>query len=303
MALVLFQRTVTMLIRMGVGLLATKVGMIDEDFTKRLGRVLLTIITPCLSFHGLVSPPDGATPADLARALVLSALLIVITVVAGFAIYGRRRPIDCFAATFFNCGFIGVPLVTSVFGTEAMFYVSGLIALFNVFMFTYGIWLLTGDPRHVSLRSVATNPVVLAAVVGVVVFMLGIPMPAVLDDAVEILADCNTGLAMLILGSYLARLDLRSALGDWTVMPPVLLRLVAIPLASIGVMRLLGWEPDVLTLSVLIGAIGPVGTNTALFAEQYGTDLDRSVSVVCISTVLSVVTVPLVFQAALMVLG
>ena len=180
---------------------------------------------------------------------------------------------------------------------------SGLIALFNVFMFTYGIWLLTGDPRHVSLRSVATNPVVLAAVLGVVVFMLGIPMPAVLDDAVEILADCNTGLAMLILGSYLARLDLRSALGDWTVMPPVLLRLVAIPLASIGVMRLLGWEPDVLTLSVLIGAIGPVGTNTALFAEQYGTDLDRSVSVVCISTVLSVVTVPLVFQAALMVLG
>ncbi|MBQ6394786.1 MAG: AEC family transporter, partial [Atopobiaceae bacterium] len=124
MAYIIFKQAVTMLLLMAVGFYLTKNGTIDEEFSKKLGRVLLDVIVPCLALNGFLAPPEGATVSDLWMALGLSAVLLLVSTIIGFLVYGRRKPIEDFAAAFMNVGFIGVPIVTAVFGPSAMFYVA-----------------------------------------------------------------------------------------------------------------------------------------------------------------------------------
>ena len=303
MTLVLFEQTITMLLLMGVGMVLTFFGWIDDVFTKRLGAILLNVITPCIVLNGFLNPPEGTTAADLGAAIVASIIMTVVTVAIGFAVFGQRRRIDAFATTFSNCGFIGIPLVRAVYGEGAMLYLAAFMAVFNIVMFTYGEWLLSGDSRVVSPKAIATNPVVISCFLGIAIFLLGIRLPVIIADAVSDLSDANTAMAMLILGSYLAKLDLRSVISDASVWPAVLVRLVVTPLAIIGALRLFGQPSTPIVMSIFIAAAAPSAANTALFAQQFDLDYEHAVKAVCLSTILSVVTLPAMFALCMQVLA
>lgn len=302
MALILLQQTITMLVLMAVGLGLTRTGMFDEAFTKRLGNFLLTVIVPCITIRGFLDPPEGAELSTMLGSLGISAVVMGIAGVVGFAIYGRKRNLDAFAVSFSNAGFFGIPLVTSLYGDAAMFYMAGLLAVFNAEMFTYGQWLLTGDPTTMKPRSIITNPVVIAAVAGCLVFALHVPVPPMVEGALDALANCNTALAMLILGSYLAKLSPRDFVSDPRSYLVMAVRLLLVPAVTILVFRLVGWSLDPLPASILIGGCAPVGANIAILAQQHDMDYEHAIKLVCISTILSCVTLPLMFQLATMML-
>lgn len=303
MTLILFEQTITMLLLMGIGMALTRAGWMDDAFTKKLGAILLNVVTPCTVLNGFLDPPEGATVADLGVALAASVIMICVSVAIGLACYGPKRGIDAFATTFSNCGFIGIPLVSAVYGSGAMLYLAAFIAVFNIAMFTYGEWLLTKDATMVSPRSVATNPVVIACLLGIAIFVLGIRLPVIIADAVADLADANTAVAMLILGSYLAKLDLRSLVDDRTVWATVGMRNVVCPLAIIAALRLFGMPANAIVLSTFIAAAAPSAGNTALFAQQFDLDYERAVKIVCLSTVISVITLPIMFGLAMRVMA
>ena len=302
MAFILFEQTLTMLAIMVIGMVLTMSGWMDDVFTKKLGAILLNIIVPCISLRGFINPPKGATVADLGTAILLSVIMISAALVLGLVAFGTRRRVDSFGTTFSNCGFIGIPLVTAVFGDDAMFYLACLIATFNIVMYTYGEWLLTGDASHVSPRAIATNPVVIASVLGIALFVAGVQLPEVATSAIEDLSDANTAIAMLILGSYLAKLDLHDLVADKRVYVTTFLRLVAAPGITIVVLWLMHVSWDIIAMSVFVGMAAPSGANTAIFAQQYDLDYEHAVKIVCISTILSVITLPLMFQLATVVL-
>jgi predicted permease len=301
-AFVLFEQTLTMLVLMLIGMVLTLRGWMDDVFTKKLGAILLNIIVPCVSLHGFINPPKGATVADLGTAMLLSVIMITVALALGMAVFGTKHRVDSFGTTFSNCGFIGIPLVTAVFGDDAMFYLACLIAAFNIVMYTYGEWLLTGDASLVSPRAIATNPVVIASLLGVVLFLTGFRLPEVAASAIEDLTNANTAIAMLILGSYLAKLDVHDLVSDKRVYVTTFLRLVAAPGITIAVLWLLHASWDIIAMSVFVGMAAPSGANTAIFAQQYDLDYEHAVKVVCISTILSVITLPLMFQLATVVL-
>ena len=303
MAFILLKQTLTMLILMAVGLGLTRSGMFDERFTKQLGNFLLTIIVPLITLRGFLEPPGGAQLSTMLGSLGISAVVMAVAGLVGFAIFRRTHAMDAFAVTFSNCGFFGIPLVTALYGDEAMFYLAGLLAVFNALMFTYGQWLLTGDASTMRPKSIATNPVVIAAVAGCVVFALHVPVPDMLWNALDALADCNTPLAMLILGSYLAKLSPRDVLSDPSVYLTIAVRLVVVPVATMLVFKLLGWGLEPLAASIFVGGCAPVGANLAILAQQHDMDYEHAIKLVCISTVLSCITLPLMYQLATMVIG
>ena len=225
----------------------------------------------------------------------ISALAIFLSIGVSLVSFRKeppeRRKVLRFATIFSNAGFMGIPLVQGIVGERGVVYGSFFIAVFNVICWTYGYRMMSGGAK-VSLRTVLLNPGIIGLAVGLPLYFLGLQLPAVLAEPVGFFSDLNTPLAMLIIGSYIAKVDLHSFVSDMAVYQMAALRLIVAPALFLACLLLLRPEPVLLVTSV-IQASAPVAANTVLFAVQYGGDSQLASKTVAVSTVLSILTIPL----------
>ena len=165
---ILLQQTIIMFALMLLGLLLSRRGMITEQGSRDLSNVLLYAVIPCVILRSYMS--EFST--EKLRAMGLSALIAVIAFAASIAVAyltcGTRHRIENFAVAFGNAGFIGIPLVTAVFGPEAAFYVVSFSTFANLLQWTYGIVIISGKKETMNLRMVFVNPVFISMVIGIV---------------------------------------------------------------------------------------------------------------------------------------
>ena len=268
-------------------------------FTKEsLGSItsfLLYIITPCLIVSSFLSAESGKLDGwTLLLAVVLPALSIVISIALSYLFFrkepsGRRRVLR-FSMIFCNVGFMGIPLVEGIVGSEGVLYGSFFIAVFNIFCWTYGYVMMGGG--KVRLKALLLNPGVIGIVIGLPLYLLDVPVPALIERPIELISALNTPLAMIVVGGYIAQVKLRAFVSDLAVYKMAVLRLVVAPLLYLALVWLL--RPDeTLLMSTVIQAATPVAANCVLFAVQYGSDAELASKSVAVSTALSVVTIPL----------
>ena len=203
--------------------------------------------------------------------------------------------------SFCNAGFIGIPLAQAVIGDEGVFYMAASVALLNLFQWTYGVYIMTDRRDSISAKTIAKNPVVIAIVIGVVLFVSQIPVPGIVTSTLGYIAGMNTPIAMILMGTYLAKLPLKKLL-DKRAYGCVLFRLVIIPAVILLVFWALPVTNEDIALAAFLAAATPVGANICVFAQQYDCDYEFSVVTVCLSTLLSVITVPLLVSFAQMIL-
>lgn len=301
-AFLVFQQIVVMLLLMLVGLVLAKLGYLSAAVTKKLGAILLTLVIPDVVLRSLAEPGVEGDMAGLALSFALAAAALAISCGLSFALWGRRRPIDDFAASYANPSFFAIPLVEVVYGDGAVFYMAGFIALLNILQWTFGSWVLTGDVGRVKPKAIFLSPVFLATVAGVAIYALQLSLPPVITGVMDMIAQLNTPLAMLVLGSYLAKLTPRSLLLDAKAYLPCLVRLVLAPLATLALMVALRIPEGPLATAVLLAACAPVGAGVALYAQQYDMDAPYAVKLISLSTVLSAVSIPLIYQLSTLVL-
>lgn len=295
---IVFQQTLTMAIYMLVGFALFKGGKITKEGSKSLANLLVWLIIPAVIINSFCVELS----LEKLRALGLSALLAAVALAVSAAISHfafKKSPVDNFAAAFSNCGFMGIPLVRAGFGDEAVFLLVGFVVLLNLLQWTYGAALLKGDKGAVSLKGVLLNPITVGTDAGVVLFVtgLGSRLPGVLGGAIGGLAALNSPVAMLVLGIYMAQTSLKE-----TVMSPRLyvlsaVRLLLIPAVTLALLTPL---PVDLTMKyvILLGASAPVGANVAVYAQLYGKDYSYACRTVVLSTVLSILTLPVLVAAA-----
>lgn len=295
---IVFQQTLTMAIYMLVGFALFKGGKITKEGSKSLANLLVWLIIPAVIINSFCVELS----LEKLRALGLSALLAAVALAVSAAISHfafKKSPVDNFAAAFSNCGFMGIPLVRAGFGDEAVFLLVGFVVLLNLLQWTYGAALLKGDKGAVSLKGVLLNPITVGTAAGVVLFVtgLGSRLPGVLGGAIGGLAALNSPIAMLVLGIYMAQTSLKE-----TVMSPRLyvlsaVRLLLIPAVTLALLTPL---PVDLTMKyvILLGASAPVGANVAVYAQLYGNDYSYACRTVVLSTVLSILTLPVLVAAA-----
>ena len=295
---IVFQQTLTMAIYMLVGFALFKGGKITKEGSKSLANLLVWLIIPAVIINSFCVELS----LEKLRALGLSALLAAVALAFSAAISHfafKKSPVDNFAAAFSNCGFMGIPLVRAGFGDEAVFLLVGFVVLLNLLQWTYGAALLKGDKGAVSLKGVLLNPITVGTAAGVVLFVtgLGSRLPGVLGGAIGGLAALNSPIAMLVLGIYMAQTSLKE-----TVMSPRLyvlsaVRLLLIPAVTLALLTPL---PVDLTMKyvILLGASAPVGANVAVYAQLYGKDYSYACRTVVLSTVLSILTLPVLVAAA-----
>ena len=278
-----------------VGYFTVKKGMFTKESLGSITSFLLYIVTPCLIVSSFLSAEPGKLDGwTMLLAVVLPALSIVISIAVSYLFFRReplgRRRVLRFSTVFCNVGFMGIPLVEGIVGSEGVLYGSFFIAVFNIFCWTYGYVMMGGG--KVRLKALLLNPGVIGIVIGLPLYLLDVPVPALFVEPVELISALNTPLAMIVVGGYIAQVKLRAFVSDLAVYKMAVLRLVVAPLLYLVLVWLL--RPDeTLLMSTVIQAATPVAANCVLFAVQFGSDAELASKSVAVSTALSVVTIPL----------
>lgn len=284
-----------------IGFCLHKKKLVSKEGCRAFSKLLLYVILPCVIINSFLRE---ATP-DVTKALVIciavSALLLVLSMLISKLAFSKDA-VAMFSASFSNAGFMGIPLITLAYGSEIVLYIAPFVALLNILQWIYGQNLLLGKKQS-SLRDVACNPLVLAFAAGLLLYALPVSLPELLQKPIAALSACNAPIAMIILGYYLAEIPLRQlalAADAWKVSA---VRLLVVPVLSVLV---LAWLPGLsapVKTALIIAASAPVGINVAIYAELLGKDYLRAVAMICSSSVLCLLTLPLITLFANTLIG
>lgn len=283
-----------------VGYVAGKIGYLGGDFDRQLSRLVINITCPALI---LSSAMTGELPD---RRFILPLLLIsVVTyvVLAGVAFVLPRYLTKCrtdegaigFALMFGNVGFMGYPVVASIFGHEAVFYAAVLNVVNTFAVFTIGTVLITGKSEVESQRfekKVLYSTPMLAAYLTMLIVALEIDnIPAYVSQPLTMLGNITVPAALLIVGSSMSNLPLRAMLGNRMVYATTLFRLLLLPIAVYYMTLALGFSPFVVNINTVVIAM-PVATYGTILCLKYGRDTTMITEVTFITTLLSMLTIP-----------
>ena len=294
---IVLRQSIIMFVYMAIGGLLFKKGLITKEGSKSLANLLLYAVLPCVVVKSFCV---ARTPERMSGLLVsfLAAFGILLLAMAVSHLLFKKNPIDDFGAAFSNAGFMGFPLVAAVQGSEAIFYAAGFVALLNALQWTYGQSLISGDPSYRSPKAILKNPLVLSLLLGILIFCFELPVPAIASDLLAALAALNAPLAMVILGVYLAQTDARTLFNDPHLYVVAAARLVLIPLLTAWMLKLLPAQYAAITTTLVIVAAAPIGSNVAVYAQKLSKDYAYAVRGVCLSTLLSAITMPLLMLFA-----
>lgn len=299
----LLTRTCIMLIYIVIGLVLYKKKLVSDLGAADLGKLLVYIILPSAIINSYNIEFSPARVRGLLLSFLLAALALALSILCSKLLFPKReRGIQCFSAAFSNAGFMGIPLVSAVIGPDAVYYAAAFVALLNILQWTYGVFVISGDKETISPKKIITNPVLISFVIGVALFFLPFRIPAVLSSAISGLAALNAPIAMLTIGFYLAQTSLRSIFTNRLAYGVSAVRLVLIPILTGVLLFLLPLGTVEEKLTIMILAAAPVGANVTVYARLYGGDYVQSVKEVVLSTLFSILTMPVIVSLFRMIL-
>ena len=295
---ILIKQVFIMFVLMAIGFVAYRKQILSNQGTKDIGKLLLNVAIPMIVISNFCVEKTAEKTAELFESALLSFLCMALSVAFAYLVYHKKDRIAEFSAAFSNAGFIGIPLVQAIFGSGAVFYISVMIVLINVLQWTYGVYTITDDKSVMDFKKIMKNPLILSVGIGIVIYFLNIRLPKIAMDIISSISAINTPLAMIVSGVYLAQSDLLNAMRKKDAWLLSLARLIVIPLIVMLVFRFLPFGSTAMKLSILLAGACPVGSNVAVFAQQYDKDYRKGVEYVCVSTLLSILALPLVIFVA-----
>lgn len=195
---------------------------------------------------------------------------------------------------------MGLPLQQAILGSDGVFYGAVFIAIFNVFTWTYGFILMGSHGKQVEIKKLLLNPGILGVTVGFIIFITSFRIPHVLLVPIKSFAALNTPLPMVVIGYYLSQITTLKVLEDKNLVITTVVKLLASPLIALLMLYSAGVRGLLLT-SVIISASAPSAANTVMFSVLFNRDAKLAVTLVSLSTLLSLFTMPLVISLAMSV--
>ncbi len=293
--LMIAEQVLVLFVLIAVGFACGKKGLLTEHASKKMTDIVLYVVTPCVMISAFQREFSFELLSKTVIAAVVAALIIVGSIFISFLIFRdkneARKKVLRFSVVFSNCGFMSLPLQKAILGTDGWFYGSIFVAVFNIFVWTYGLVSMSGDMKQLSIKKLAFNPGIVGVTVALILFVCKITLPNVISLPVEYLSSLNTPLPMLIIGFYLSRANLKKAFGNRRVYLAMLIRLIVIPTAAMLAMVLLKLD-GTMTVAFIIASAAPTAATTTMFAAKFNRDSELSVSIVAASTLVSILTMP-----------
>lgn len=294
---------------MGIGYFLYRLNWITESVSSALSKLVVNIFNPFLTIHSVFGQSLSSTGSIFWENLILVGLYYAILFLAGFLIVAVIRPgssespIYRLLALLPNCGFMGIPVVASLLGSDYIIYVAVYMLIYNVLMYTYGIYLVKksvsataqNETKSVfqTLRPLFLNSGVIASIIALLIFFLNLPVAAGLQDLCGYLGNPCIPLSMILIGCSIASSNLLSMLKNIRVYGFLLIRMLLVHAACTLLLPLLPFDTMILKLFILMLAM-PAGSLVVLITQEHGGKTDCASCGVILSTLVSIVTIPLI---------
>lgn len=292
-----------------VGYIAGKLGYMGGTFDKKLSKVVIDITCPALI---LSSAMTGELPDRRYILPLLGISVLTYVLLTGVALLLPRfltkkkddEGVIGFAMMFGNVGFMGYPIVASIFGHEAVFYAAVLNVVNTFTVFTVGTMLIVGknlestvEEKEMSqkkmLRKVLYSTPMLSAYLTMLIVALEIKdIPEFISQPLTMIGNITVPAALLIIGSSMSQLPLRALLGNSTIYTTTLMRLAILPIGIHYLMTLLGFSSFVVGINTVVIAM-PVATYGTILCLRHGKDTTLITEVTFITTLLAMISIPL----------
>lgn len=288
-------QVIVLFLIMVVGYISRKRGFINTEVNKSLSELLLNVTLPFM----IIASFNFKFSKDMLnlgiKLFLISTVIHTVLLLLGSIIYKRfnedEYKVLWFITVFSNCGFMGYPVVESIYGKIGLFYAALFNIPFNILMWTAGVFIFSGRGDKQNLRKAILNPGILSVFIGLIIFLFSVELPTPIIKTLEMVGSMTTPLSMIIIGSTLADAKIKSIFEGFSVYFGSFIRLIAIPLTVYFILNLFGLKDFYLNIPVIITAM-PAAANTVIMAEKYGGNPEYASKVVFLTTILSVVTIP-----------
>ena len=291
----------SLLIIMAVGYIMYKAKIIDDAATEHFSKMVLNISLPAqiissfIENQGIVSNREilslfGVSILSFMIYFVLAVLFVLL-----FHVEESQRGMYIFMNMFANVGFMGYPLITTIYGDSAMIYAVVFNVVFSVVMYSFGIFLIgMGKGEFHFQPKLLLNTTFVSSILSILLFFARIQLPEVVMTSLDYMGNLTTPVAMLILGAAIAAMPIRELFDEWRVYIFTAFRLLVIPLAMMGFFKLCPAGFDRMAGVIVVLSAMPVATNCTMLAIEYGGDTHLAAKGIFFSTILSVVTIPMI---------
>lgn len=282
-------------IYMAVGFGCRKAGIFNDVARDKLTDFVVFVTLPCMIFESFNMAFSLESLKQGALALLIAVGMSCVALLLGKVLYNRfpyeEKSILQYGTLVSNSGFAGLPVVSGAYGDEGLFLGSLFIIPTRILMWSAGISLFTRADAKQAVKKVLLNPGIIAVEVGLVRMLFQIPLPHFVDTAVDNLGGCTSPMAMALVGAILVDVPLKTVF-DLKSFYLVAVRQFLLPGICLAALRLLHVDPLTIGVSVVITGM-PIGSTTAILAQKYVADAKFAAKCVFISTLTSLVTVPI----------
>lgn len=304
--MVVFQTMLKLFLLLILGFVLFKCHIFDEYTNKKISALIVNVASPML----IISSIAGVEGSN--KSIVFLMIGAGILMYIGFIILGKiinrifpfpkkDWPVYECMVVFANTGFMGYPVLLDVFGQEAVFYASLIHMAFNFFVYTYAIMCLTkGDDSEFKLNfKQLLTPGIILIFVGIFIYLFDIQLPSVLMDTINSVGSLTAPLSMMMIGSSLAVYPIKDSFTDWRSYIFAFVRLMIVPFVTMLICRLIHIDPYYANITIITNAM-PVGSMVLMLATQYNANVKIVTRNIVVSTLLSVITIPIVVATMLL---
>ncbi len=295
--LLLLPQITKMFLLMGVGYWVYRKEFLSEGTTKQISWLLVNLVIPSVLFNSFLREFRVQEFKQLGLAFVMSCVGMLLGGLYAKVAFKKEQVLERFAVIFSNAAFIGIPIIYSLFGQEAVFYLSAYIVVFTLSVWTYGVYLISEDSKEVQIAKIIKNPNIVAIVTGLVLYVLSISLPNFITETFQSIGSMNTPLSMMLLGTYLAKDSLAKLISNVKCYWVGLGRLLVVPLLTIGVLVFFPADIMLKMVVVVVNSV-PSAVMLAVFAQMYEKDSAYGAQLVSFTTLVSLVTLPVIVLLA-----
>lgn len=306
---IILQQMLMLFAMMLTGYFIWKKEWFDENAYQKLSKVVVNILNPMLVVNGVMGKDSAGDASLLLQNLGFTALFFALLTLASFVLLWilhpekSQRSLYRLMAIFPNVGFMGIPVISSIYGTGCIIYIVFYMLGYNLLLYTYGLFLAKKAAEDAGTLAMETNaqkpwkrmanPGVIFSLAAVAIFLLNLKLPAPVVNFCDYMGNATIPLSMLLIGMSIAKADIKSIFSDGRIYGFTIIKMVALPIAAILLLKPFQADPVVFGVFALELSM-PVGNIVTLIAKEYGADEAACTNGIVLSTLASILTIPFV---------
>lgn len=301
---VVINQMIILFLLMAMGYIIVRTGILNMVFRDNLSTFIVNVTMPLMMISSVTSTTPVGDANDVILVFIISILtyallpFIAILLAKCLRVPKEDNNLYLYMTIFSNIGFMGFPVIQSIFGEGAIFYAAIFNMIFNFMNFSLGIRLMSDKRKGSFSVKKFLRPGIFGAIFALIIFFTGITLPSPLVDSMKNLGDTTSPLAMIVIGMSLAEIPFKSVFTEIRLYPYTLIKQVIIPILSWYVLRNIISNELILGITVIVIAM-PVATSAVLFSSEYDGNTNLATKSVFITTLASLVTIPVIVYVLL----